>query len=104
MEVLNAQVGEFKLVELMKGGIEPAPEPTVEEKLMADAAERRAKMGASEPSSAVDLPIAASDVAVTPAPDLEALATLLAGKEMTEEERMKIVVPLMQSLNKVIVP
>ena len=62
------------------------------------AAERRAKTGASEPSSAVDLPIAASEVAVTPAPDLEALATLLAGKEMTEEERAEIVAPLMQSL------
>ena len=38
---------------------------------------------------------------MTPAPDLEALATLLAGKEMTEEERTKIVAPLMQSLHKV---
>ena len=33
---------------------------------------------------------------MTPAPDLEALAMLLAGKEMTEEERTKIVAPLMQ--------
>ena len=37
----------------------------------------------------------------TPAPDLEALATLLAGKEMTGEERTKIVAPLMQSLQKI---
>ena len=104
MKVLNAEVGGFKLFELMKVTIEPAPEPTAEEKqkLMADAAERRAnKTGASEPSSAVDPPIAASEVAVTSAPDLEALATLLAGKEMTEEERIKIVTPLMQSLDKV---
>ena len=46
-------------------------------------------------------PIASSEVADTPAPNLEALASLLAGKEMTEEERTKIVAPLMQSLHKV---
>ena len=38
---------------------------------------------------------------MTPAPDLEALATLPAGKEMTEEERTEIVAPLMQSLQKI---
>ena len=38
---------------------------------------------------------------MTPAPDLEAVAALLAGKEMAEEERTKIVAPLMQSLDKV---
>ena len=70
---------------------------------MSDAAERRAKEASSavESSSAVDPPIAASEVAVTPAPDLDALATLLAGKEMTEEQRAEIVAPLMQSLQKI---
>ena len=40
-------------------------------------------------------------MAETPAPNLEALAALLAGKEMTEEERAEIVAPLMQSLQKI---
>ena len=52
-------------------------------------------------SSQLEPPIASSEVAVTPAPNLEALATLLAGKEMTDQERNKIVAPLMQSLHKV---
>ena len=46
-------------------------------------------------------PIASSEVDDTPAPNLEALASLLAGKEMKEEERLEIVAPLMQSLQKI---
>ena len=52
-------------------------------------------------SSQVEPPIASSEVAETPAPNLEALAALLAGKEMTEEQRAEIVAPLMQSLQKI---
>ena len=68
------------------------------------AAERRAAKNASSAavtSSQVEPPIASSEVADAPAPNLEALASLLAGKEMTEEERLKIVAPLMQSLQKI---
>ena len=66
--------------------------------------ERRAAKNASSAavtSSQVEPPIASSEVADAPAPNLEALASLLAGKEMTEEERLKIVTPLMQSLQKI---
>ena len=74
------------------------------QKLLADAAERRAAKNTSSAavtSSQVEPPIASSEVTETPAPNLEALASLLAGKEMTEEERLKIVAPLMQSLQKI---